>query len=282
MTAPTESLRISCRLEVLPGETVMNQLNAAHRFGFEGVTLPGRFTERWLKPLRECFEDSPLPMAALSLGFRKSLLCADPPDRQTCRDDLLTLFDLCAEFGVKIFNLPPCLIQDNPERIHDTGRFGSIRERLDALLLEQLPTLGDEAGQRGVELLIEPVNQYESHYLNSVEHAAELCRQLDHPAVGFTADFFHMQLEELHTADAIRAAGAPTRTGHFPLRHVHVAENTRVEPGPGSMDFQPGFRALKEIGYHGWIEVECRKLSGLAAEVLPKSVDRLASAWTNA
>jgi sugar phosphate isomerase/epimerase len=282
VTTPPEPLRISCRLEVLPGETVIEQLHAAHRFGFGGVALPGRFMERWLKPLHECFQDSPLPMAALSIGFRKSLLSPAPSDRQTCRDDLLKLFDLCAEFDVNTFNLPPCLIQDNPVRIHAADGFGSVRERLDALLLEQLPALGDEAEQRGVELLIEPVNQYESDYLNSVEHAAALCRRLDHPAVGFTADFFHMQIEELHTPDAIRATGAPTRSGRFPLRHVHVAENTRVEPGPGSLNLLPGFRALKDVGYPGWIELECRHLSGLATEVLPRSVEYMRETWARA
>jgi hypothetical protein len=49
-------------------------LHAARRFGFDGITLPGRFMNRWLSPLRECFKDSPLPMIALSLGFTNSLL----------------------------------------------------------------------------------------------------------------------------------------------------------------------------------------------------------------
>lgn len=280
MTATPENPRLSCRLEVLPGEHVADQLHAAQRFGFGGITLPGRFTDRWLPRLRECFRDSPLPMVAISLGFKGSLLSPVETERQTCRDSLLRMFDLCAEFGAERFNLPPCLIQDNPVRIRDAAGFSSVRERLDSLLLEQLPSLGAAARQRGVDLLIEPVNHYESDYLNSIEHAADLCRNLDHPAIGFTADFFHMQLEELHMDNAIRHTGAVAGGGT--LRHVHVAENTRVEPGPGSLNLQPGFRALKEIGYRGWIEVECRRLSGTATEVLPKSVDYLTNAWKNA
>lgn len=280
-TAPTP-IRLSCRLEVLPGDSVIHQVHAAKEFGFDGITLPGRFKSRWLEPLRDCFQDSPLPMVAISLGFDGSLLSPSSKERLKCRDSLLGLFDLCAEFGARIFNLPPCLIQDNPQRITASGEFNSIREHLDALLLEQLPALGDEAHKRGVDLLIEPVNQYESEYLNSIEHAGALCRQLDHSAIGFTVDFFHMQMEELHAHEAIRKAAAPTESGYLPLRHVHVAENTRVEPGPGSLDIQPGFRALKEIGYHGWIEVECRRLSGPPTEVLPKSIEYLRKTWNNA
>jgi sugar phosphate isomerase/epimerase len=195
---------------------------------------------------------------------------------------LLNLFDLCAELGVRIFNMPPCLIQDNPGRITAPGESNSVRERLDMLLLEQLPAIGDEAHKRGVDLLIEPVNQYESDYLNSIEHAGRLCRKMNHPAIGLTADFFHMQIEELHMDEAIHRASAPSTSGYVPLRHVHVAENTRVEPGPGSLDFRPGFGALKDIGYPGWIELECRRLSGPATEVLPKSVDYLRNAWNRA
>ena len=64
--------------------------------------------------------------------------------------------------------------------------------------------------------------------------------------------------------------------------HVHVASNTRAEPGTGPFDFKPGFRALKAAGYAGWLEVECRKLSGPPDEVLPKSADYLRQTWHTA
>ena len=66
------------------------------------------------------------------------------------------------------------------------------------------------------------------------------------------------------------------------LKLVHVAENTRVEPGPGSMNFRPGFRVLKKIGYSGFVEVESRTLSGPAAKVLPASVEYLHAEWRRA
>lgn len=276
MTAAANPPRLSCRLEILPGDTVMDQVSSAREFGFDGITLPGRFMNRWLKPLRECVRDSPLPMVAISLGFKRSLLSPNESERQECRDSLMRLFDLCAELGASIVNVPPCLIQDNPDRVRDPGHFPSLDARLDDQLMKQLPALGDAARQRNVMLLIEPVNKYESEHLNSIEHAARLCRELDHPAVGFTADFFHMQIEELNPP------GALLRVGPKHLRHVHIAENTRVEPGPGSLDFLAGFQALKAIGYAGWIELECRALSGAAAEVLPRSVDFIRTTWRKA
>lgn len=261
MAAP----KLSIRLEVLPGDGVAAQIANAARFGFDAIALPGRFKDRWLTELRACIADSPLPMASISLGFRHSLLSPDPTRRADCRDSLVELLDLCAEFGAKLLNVPPCLIQDNADRVTD-------RATCEALLLEQLPTVGDAARDRGVLFLLEPVNKYESDYLNSIEPAAELTRRLGHSHVACTADFFHMQMEELHTEGALRRAGDQ-------VRHVHVAENTRVEPGPGSLDFRPGFKALKDVGYNGLIEVECRWLSGVAEDVLPRAADYLRKEW---
>lgn len=268
-------VRITCRLEVLPGACVLDRLKAAHRYGFDGVALPGRYLDRYLEELRACVADSPLPLDALSLGFAGSLVSPDPTVRERCRDSLLRLLDLCAELGVGKLNMPPALIQDNPVRLTDPDPYPDVTAAQDALLLEQLPLLAREAAQRDVLLLLEPVNRYEADYLIRLEHAARLCREVDHSHLGCTADFFHMQLEELRPAEAIRRAGRW-------VRHVHVAENTRVEPGPGTLDFRPGFRALREIGYPGALEVECRALSGPPDEVLPRSVVYLRTLWEGA
>lgn len=256
---------ITCRLEVLPGATVAEKVMNAQRFGFAGIALPGRFLKTWLAEARDFRAESPLPFVSLSLGFEGSLLSPQPAVRQQCRDSILRLLDICAEFNARLFNIPPVLIQDNSERLKD-------RAQQDALLLDQLPALGDAAKARGVTFLLEPVNRYESDYLHSVEHAAQLCAQLNHSAIALTADFFHMQLEELHADAALTKAGAWTK-------HIHVAENTRVEPGPGSLNFAPGFRALKQLGYRGLIEIECRTLSGPGEVVLPRSVAYLQRVW---
>ncbi len=267
--------KLSCRLDVLPGDRVLDKLTNAAAFGFDAVSLPGRFLNDYLHELRRCLGDSPLPLASLSLGFSGSLVSPDEEVRRRCRDSFLKLFDICAELRVGCVNVPPVLIEDNPERITEGGCYGSAKEAQDALLIEQLPALGDRAQERGLILLLEPVNRYESDYLNTVPHAAQLCEALNHSNIGLTCDFFHMQMEELSVPDSISKAGQW-------IKHVHVAENTRVEPGPGSLNFTPGFSALKKIGYDRTIELEPRALSGPAEEVLPKSVEYLCKLWNQA
>lgn len=267
--------KISCRLEVLPGEKVLDRLNHAAEFGFDAVSLPGRFLNDYLDELRKCLADSPLPLVSMSLGFSGSLLSPHKEVRRQCRDSFLKLFDICAQLGVGCVNVPPILIQDNPDRITDPGHYPSTEQAQDALLIEQLPVLGDQTQERGMMFLLEPVNRYESEYLNTVPHAAKLCETLNHDHIGLTCDFFHMQLEELSIPESLSKAGKW-------IKHVHVAENTRVEPGPGSLNFTPGFKTLKELKYSGFIELECRKLSGPAEKVLPKSVEYLRRLWKQA
>jgi sugar phosphate isomerase/epimerase len=230
--------------------------------------LPGRHLEDYAGELKEAAGNLPVPLSSISLGFKGSLLSSSSQRRQECRSSLISLFDLCGDLAIPLFNMPPALTQDNGNRLVDAA------ER-DALLIEQLPGLAGEAGGRGVALLLEPVNRYESEYLNTLSHAVAICEQVAHPNVGVTADLFHMQIEELSTAASIQG----TRKW---LKHFHVAANNRQEPGIGSMDFASAFAALKEIGYDGGLEVESRSLSGPPEECLPRSVEFLRKAWREA
>lgn len=264
--------RLTLRLEVIPGESVAERVELAARCGFDGIAFPGRLRDRFGRETLAQLGELALPVKTVSLGFEGSLCSPDVDSRERCRDSLKELLDFTAALGAISVNLPPVLVQDNPERFPPGVESDAIQ---DALLIDQLPALGDEAAVRGLELLIEPVNHFETDYLVTLAHAARLCEAVNHPAIGLTPDFYHMQMEELDTAEALRQV-APW------IRHVHTAENTRVEPGPGQLDFGPGFRALKEAGYRGLIEVECRRLSGPAEMVLSRSADYLRQTWAEA
>ena len=262
--------RLTIRLEVVPGKTVIERVEFAAQCGFDGIAFPGRLMERFGDETLSSLSNLALPIKTVSLGFEGSLCSPSDSSRRGCRDSIVALFDFCNAVGASSLNMPPVLNQDNVDRFP----LDAIDQQ-DRLLIEQLPELGGEAEKRNVKLLIEPVNRFETDYLRTVSHATRICSAVNHPAIGLTPDFFHMQLEELDTAAALRAAAKW-------IRHVHTAENTRVEPGPGQLDLRPGFRALQEAGYAGLVEVECRSLSGPAADVLPRSAAYLKSEWAAA
>lgn len=259
--------RLTVRLEIVPGDSVLSRAELAARSGFDGIAFPGRFRDQFGDESIRVLSELPIPFTTVSLGFEGSLCSPDPEQRKLCHNSLLELFDFAETLGASSVNVPPVLTMDNPNRFP----VDEIAAQ-DQLLIQQLPVLGDQAANRGLKLLIEPVNQSESEYLHSVAHAAEICAEVNHPAIGLTPDFFHMQKEEPDIAAALTAA-RPW------IHHLHTAEHNRVEPGPGTLDFRPGFRALKESGYDGLVEVECRSLSGPAETVLPATVEYLKREW---
>ena len=99
-------------------------------------------------------------------------------------------------------------------------------------------------------ILLEPLNRYEAHLLNRLEQAVEIAKRVNSPSVKIMADFFHMNIEEADIAASIESAGLWTQ-------HVHLADNTRKQPGTGSTDFKSGFAALKKIGYDKYMALEC-------------------------
>lgn len=252
---------LAIRMEVLPGGSVLEKFANAARYGFDAVELPGRYLVDYKDKLLACRDRLPLNISSISLGFRGSLLSPNPEVRAQCREDIKGLLSLCAELGATGLVMPPVLHQDQQVQLQANS---NIRKVQDALLLEQLPELVNHAHKHGVLLLLEPVNKFETNYLNTINHALALCKKLQHPALAITADFFHMQIEELNPVSALRNADKW-------IKHIHIAENTRVEPGPGNMDFAPLFRVLYEIGYEGYIVTECRSLSGPADQTLPHS-----------
>jgi hypothetical protein len=59
-----------------------------------------------------------------------------------------------------------------------------------------------------------------------------------------------MHIEETNSPQALRDAGPY-------VSHIHLADNTRMEPGTGDIDLVAAFKALKEIGFTGYMAYEC-------------------------
>ncbi len=112
-----------------------------------------------------------------------------------------------------------------------------------------LRAVGDVAGELGVRLAFEPLNRFETFFLNTVADGVRLVAEVDHPAVGLLLDTFHMHIEEKSTPAAIHLAGPR-------LYHFHASENDRGTVGTGQVAWSQVFRALAEIDYGGWVVVE--------------------------
>ncbi len=110
-------------------------------------------------------------------------------------------------------------------------------------------SLGPDLDRAGVTAAIEPLNRYETYFLNTAEDAAKLCQEIAHQKAGILFDTYHANIEEKNVADAIRVAGPY-------LKHFHSCENDRGIPGTGHVDWPNVFESIKQTGYDGWLTIE--------------------------
>ena len=115
--------------------------------------------------------------------------------------------------------------------------------------VEAMRACGEAAKGTGVRFAIEPLNRYETDLLHTIQEGLEFLDQVQMENVGMLVDTFHMNIEEPHIADSIRACGERAF-------HVHLADSNRWYPGAGHVDFAEVVATLKGIGYDGWLSGE--------------------------
>ena len=127
------------------------------------------------------------------------------------------------------------------------------RDRAAEWLLAALGRLARRARSRGLRIVIEPINRYESNWLNTVDEVMDLLTRLGEENVGILPDTFHMNIEEPDLSEALRRARPR-------LWHVHAADSNRQAPGSGHLDFRPLIAALGALGYGGALSAEILQL----------------------
>ena len=127
------------------------------------------------------------------------------------------------------------------------GKWDAVTDKATALsyLRESLNTLGEHAKTRGLPLIYEPLNRYETNLATTMKQGVELLETLDMDNVVLLADLFHMNIEEANIADGLRDGGRH-------IGHVHFVDSNRQAAGRGHMDYGPVAQALTEIGYDGY------------------------------
>ena len=123
-----------------------------------------------------------------------------------------------------------------------------------------LHKVAEAAQQAGVHLAIEYLNRFECYFLTTAADARALVKRVNHPHFRTMYDTFHANIEEKNITQAVTGLADS-------FIHVHISENDRGTPGTGHVHWEKTFRALRRVGYDGWMVIEAfgRALPDLAA-----------------
>jgi D-psicose/D-tagatose/L-ribulose 3-epimerase len=105
------------------------------------------------------------------------------------------------------------------------------------------------AKEKRIMLAVEPVNRFETYFINTAADGVRFCRDVGEPNVKVHLDTYHMIREEKNFYKAI------VNTGEY-LGYFHACENERGIPGTGLVRWEEVYRALKDIDYNSWITIE--------------------------
>lgn len=212
--------------------------------GFDGIEFPVFVpTGMPVAAIRKALAENDLECTFCSvLTGDLSLISDDPAIRKRARARIADFVRLAADVGAKIVAGP---LYSPVGLLVGRRRTGDEWNHAVDAYQSLIPVLE----QNNVTLAIEPLNRFETYFLNTAADAARLCDQVSHPNFGILLDTFHANIEEKNLCAACLIAGSR-------LRHVHTSENDRGTPGTGHVDWQGLFTALRQIGYDGWLTIE--------------------------
>ena len=117
------------------------------------------------------------------------------------------------------------------------------------LVVKNLKRVCQYAGKKGKSIAIEPLNRFETDFINTCDQAIQMVKEVGSPALSIHLDTFHMNIEEKDPAAAIRRAGKM-------LGHLHACGSDRGTPGNDHIDWKSIAAALKKIGYKKDVVIE--------------------------
>jgi len=212
--------------------------------GFDGVEVP-MFDPAGFpaSEIREAVAASGLECTVCSIiPAGRNLISDDPEVRRRTRQHLHDSIEATAEVGARLIDGPlysPVGYLPGRRRTPDEWNWAIDGYQSVTATLEAC----------GVTLAIEPLNRFETYFLNTAADAAALCDAVGHPRVGVAFDTFHANIEEKDLAGACRLLGAH-------LKHVQISENDRGTPGSGHIDWTGLLGALLDLGYDEWLTIE--------------------------
>jgi sugar phosphate isomerase/epimerase len=165
----------------------------------------------------------------------------DPDIRANTADYFLQLTRLCAELGGHV------MVIGSPKSRNLLP--GVTRDQAMGYAAEVFRPCLDFAADQKITLAFEPLGPKETDFLNTAAEGVELIERINHPNFRLHLDVKAMSSEAKPIPDVIRE-----NAKH--LAHFHANDPNLLGPGMGEVKFEPIIKALREVGYDGYLSVE--------------------------
>ncbi len=207
---------------------------------FDGVELMGNLEAYQVGEAAQILQDHNLQIFSLTPD-NVDLAHPDDTIRTEAIDYYLRLLDFAADLGQPLVSCHGYVGRVRP--------ISNLTEER-TLFVESVRQLAKRAGQLELRLVIEVLNRYEAHLVNTAAEALDFVNEVGADNVGILLDAYHMNIEEADLAAAIRQTASR-------LWLYHAADSNRQAIGRGHTDFTVQLAALSDVGYQGPIILEC-------------------------
>lgn len=171
-------------------------------------------------------------------------LRGDAAAQKNCHEYIKKCLDIAVVVGAKSFIGPV---------YSAVGRIGGAEpaeyKKQWALVVKNLRKICKYAEKTGRQICMEPLNRFETDFINTVDQALKLVKDVGSPALKLHLDTFHMNIEEKCQGAAIKKAGKL-------LGHVHACGSDRGTPGNDHINWEHIADALKAVRYNGDVVIE--------------------------
>lgn len=216
------------------------------KMGYDAVEIPVEYPEKIDgKKVMDALQANGLaPVVCGAFGPSRDLTHDDPAVHEVCFKYITQCFDLCNELNAK-FLAGPMYSAVGKARMVPPQQKKMEWDRA----VKNIHKVCKLAGERGLEIALEPLNRFESDLINTAEDVMRLINDVNHPAAKVLLDGFHMAIEERDLEEAITSVGNK-------LIHVQVSENYRGTPGTGQTPWDSFKKGLRNINYQGVVSIE--------------------------
>lgn len=213
------------------------------KLGFDSVEFPlFNLSIVDVPATKRALADSGLGATVCTVIVKGSVIGSSPADRKAAIDHLLAVLDMSKELGVEAIAGPLY----SPVGLL-IGRGRNDKEWGHAV--KGLRKVADRAEELDIKLAVEPLNRFETFFINIAEDAVKLCKEVGSSHLGILYDTFHANVEEKDPVAALKKCGKY-------LFHVHTCENDRGIPGSGHVPWDATMKTLQQMGYKGYCTIE--------------------------